>query len=337
MIHPFPVSERTETFIRSLPKTETHLHIEGAVPFGLLHAALPDRYDSAPDSWDPAFRYPDFETFEKNLIRIASSYYTSPERYHEAALSIFRTLVDEQNVRYVETSFASGMVEFQELDGEAVAEAIRTAAPESLEVRVFMGLHHTGYHEGTASWIDSCINWAHLDGLDLHGPETDPLGSWAAGLWARAREAGMMTKAHAGEFNGPSFVRRMVHELGVTRIEHGVRCLEDADLVREMSENDVVLDVCPISNVKLGVAESYDRHPIGKLIDSGIRCTVSTDDPLIFGNTLFDEYSLLASQLGFDHARIAGIAAEGFRIADMAADRAEERIREIGSLLEATP
>jgi adenosine deaminase len=330
---PFPVAKVTEAFIRALPKTETHLHLEGALPFALLRAAAPDAYDTPPDSWRWDFRFPDFSTFERGLIRMASSYYTSPERYHESATRVFRTLALEQNVRYVETSFASGLVEHLGLDGAAVAEAIRSAAPESLEVRVFMGIHHKGYHDGTAAWIDACTSWKYLDGIDLHGPETDPLGSWASRLWREAREAGMMTKAHAGEFDGPAFVRRVVDELGVSRIEHGVRCLEDPDLVRELVDRDVVLDVCPISNVKLGVVPSYDSHPLGALLDAGIPCTVSTDDPLVFGNTLFDEYALLASRLGFGPADLARVAANGFRAARVDESWADARIREIEAVL----
>lgn len=329
----FPVPERTAAFIRALPKTETHLHFEGALPFELLNRVRPDLYPEPPASWHEDFRFPDFRTFEKSLLEMAGHWFTSPDRYHEAAQVLFKRLHEEQNVRYLETSFASGMMEFGHMDGRATAEAIKTAAPAGMEVRVFMGIHHVGYHEGTQDWIDSSIHWPHLDGIDLHGPETAPLGDWAAGLWARARSQGMVTKAHAGEFDGPSFVSRVVDELGVRRVQHGVRSLEDPALVRHLVKFDVTLDVCPVSNVKLGVVPSYDEHPIVRLMDAGIRCTVSTDDPLVFGSTLQDEYELLASRLGFDTARLAHVAQAGFEIASVDAAWRAERLAEIDLLL----
>jgi adenosine deaminase len=207
------------------------------------------------------------------------------------------------------------MVEFLKLDGRAVAEAIKSAAPEGLEVRVFLGIHHGGYHEGTRDWIEDSLNWPSLDGYDLHGPETDPLGPWAADFWDRARQAGKTTKAHAGEFDGPDFVRRCLDELGVHRIQHGVRSVEDPKLIERLAADGATLDVCPISNVKLGVVSSYDRHPMRSLLEAGIRCTVSTDDPMIFGNTLFDEYAMLSARGGLTHSELARIAANGFEAA----------------------
>lgn len=331
----FPVAERTAALIRALPKTETHLHIEGSLPFELLHRIRPDLYPEPPDSWAQDFRFPDFRTFEKGLLAMAGHWFTSPDRYHEAASVLFTRLRDEHNVRYIETSFASGMMEFGGMDGRATAEAIRTAAPEGVEVRVLMGIHHVGYHEGTKDWIDASLHWPHLDGIDLHGPETAPVGPWAADLWARARAQGLITKAHAGEFDGPAFVGRVVDELGVRRVQHGVRAIEDPELLHRLAELDVTFDVCPVSNVKLGVVSSYDAHPIGRLMDAGIRCTVSTDDPLVFGSTLQDEYELLASRLGFDDERLARIARAGFEVASVDPAWREDRLAEIDDLLDA--
>lgn len=322
-----------EAFIRALPKTETHLHLEGALPFELLHGVAPERFPRPPASWDPGFRFPDFATFESGLIVMATAWFTTPERYHEAAGLVFRRLVHDQNVRYVETSVASGLLEVMRLDGPAVVEAVLSAAPAGLEVRVFLGIHHQGYHEGTAAWIDGAFAWPGLAGLDLHGPETDPLGPWAARLWSAARAAGLTTKAHAGEFDGPDFVRRVVEELGVRRVQHGVRAVEDPELVRELAERGVTFDVCPISNEKLAVVPSLEAHPIRTLMDAGIRCTVSTDDPLVFGNTLFDEYRALATRLGFSRRDLADVAANGFRNALADADWVSDRLGEIDAVL----
>jgi adenosine deaminase len=311
----FDIDPDTERFIRNLPKTETHLHIEGALPLEFLQQVAGTRYPSAPASWDQSYRFDSFADFEHDLLAMAGHWYTSPKRYQEAAAKIFDGLIYRQNVHYVETSFASGMMEAHDMDAREVAESIRAAAPKGLHLRIFLGIHHDGYHKGTQKWIDDCLAGDAIDGIDLHGTETMPLGDWAVDLWRRAREAGKATKAHSGEFCGPEFVRRVVNELGVRRVQHGVRAIEDPDTVSLLVDKDVTLDVCPISNVKLGVVPSYSDHPIGRLMDAGVRCTVSTDDPISFGNTLLDEYTMLAGACGFDKRRLAKVARAGFEVA----------------------
>lgn len=294
----------------SLPKAERHLHIEGALPWHLLHNLDSTRFPSPPPSWRPDFRFKDFAHFEAELLQMAFAWYTSPERYHEAAKVVFARHL-AQNVRYVETSFASGVVEFGGLDGRAIVRAIKSAVPTGLTVKVFIGIHHNGYNERTRDFLEECLFWPELDGLDLHGTEDVPLESWAAELWGKARAQGKITKAHAGEFCGPDFVRRVIDELGVTRIQHGVRSAEDPTLLNEMARNGIECDVCPISNVKLGVAPSIKDHPLRKMLDAGIRCTINTDDPVSFGNTLMDEYALLASEGGFSEADLRKLAQAG--------------------------
>jgi len=96
--------------------------------------------------------------------------------------------------------------------------------------------------------------------------------------------------------------------LGADRIQHGVRSIEDPDLVRRLADAAVCLDVCPTSNVLLSVSPSLAAHPLPALLDAGVRCSVNADDPLLFGPGLLEEYHLCRDQLGFDDARLAHIA-----------------------------
>ncbi len=302
-------------FIQSLPKTETHLHIEGALPFELLQRVRPE-FKQPPASWAPDFKFRDFSHFEQELLEMAFSWYISPERYHEAAKLIFARHV-EQNVKYVETSFASGVIEFLDLDGPEVLAAIRAAIPAGLEVRVFLGIHHNGAGHKMKAVLDDALGWKDLAGVDLHGPENFALEPWTADYWAAARSAGKYTKAHAGEFMGADFVRRVLDELQPQRLEHGVRSVEDSAVVDEIRRRGIGLDVCPISNHKLMPGITLAAHPIRQLFDAGVKVTVSTDDPISFGNTLSDEYSALAGPCGFSRAELAQIARNGFEVALM--------------------
>lgn len=331
---PYRPGLRLAAFLKRLPRTETHLHIEGALPWDLLAKLDPVRYGDPPASWQDHYRFSSFAQFEEELLEMAFAWFQSPERYYEAAGLVFRRLREEENVRYVETSFASGMVEFLGLDGAAVAEAIQSAAPEDLVVRVFMGIHHDGYTERSRGFLEECLDWPYLDGIDLHGTETTPLEPWTGRFWQRAREAGKLTKAHAGEFDGPRFVRRVIDELGVRRIQHGVRSVEWPELVEALKHLGVVLDMCPISNVKLGVVPEMKAHPIRQLFDSGVTCTVNTDDPLSFGNTLTEEYTALHQELGFSFSELGELAANGFRTAPGMESRFAEELAVIAGLVQ---
>lgn len=300
-------------FLRQLPRTETHLHLEGALPWQLIHELYPGRYPVPPESWQDGYKFRDFAHFEHELLDMAGAWFVSPERYHEAARITFERLYNEENVRYLETSFASGVIEFFNLDGKAVLDAIVSAAPDGMVLRVFMGIHHDGYTGKSAPFIEDCLGWESLAGVDLHGTETTPVEPWTADFWKRARDAGKFTKAHAGEFLGADFVDRVIDELGVTRIQHGVRSVEDPRVLEKLRSAGAVLDVCPISNVKLDVVEEMPQHPIRKLVDAGVACTISTDDPVSFGNTLSGEYAALYQDLGFSISELADLAKTGFR------------------------
>lgn len=304
-------------FIGRLPKTETHLHIEGALPLELLREVAPERFSGGePPWWSPGYRYPDFGAFEAGLLANAALWYTSPERYHQAARVIFDGLA-AQNVRYVETSFHLPIGAIIGADPRDILDAIRSAAPSGLTVRVFAGMRRIDYTPALAPVIDSLHAWEHLAGVDLHGQERWPLEAWSAPVWRRVAEAGKVTKAHAGELAGASSVRTVVEQLGVRRVQHGVRAIEDPAVVELLLSRDVTCDTCPISNVMLGVVPTMAAHPLPRLLAAGVRCTVSTDDPFCFGNTLTDEYAALETEMQLSRAQLARVARNGFEVALM--------------------
>lgn len=317
-------------FVQALPKTETHLHLEGALPFELLRRVRPD-FRNPPASWDWDFKFRDFAHFEAELLDMAFAWFTSPEHYHEAAKLIFARHV-AQNVRYVETSFASGVIEFGGLDGREVLTAIREAVPAGLEVRVFMGIHHNGAGPRMRPVLEDALGWKDLAGIDLHGTETFPLEPWSAEYWAAARKAGKYTKAHAGEFMGADFVWRILDELQPQRLEHGVRAIENPAVVAELRRRDVALDVCPISNHKLMPGITLATHPVRQLFDAGVTVTISTDDPISFGSTLVDEYVALAEHRGFTRRELVQLARNGFQVALMPAARRQPWLAQLDAI-----
>lgn len=318
-------------FILSLPKTETHLHLEGALPYELLVAWKPDEYVADPAFRRPDYRYATFPDFEGILLAHALPWFTSAERYHEAAKAIFAKHV-AQNVRYVETSFHLPITRFINVPGPEIIAAIRAAVPRDLEVRIFAGMLRSDIVGELRPTIDQLHTWDDLAGTDLHGFEEMRTEPETAAVWAKLRAAGKVTKCHAGEFGGPERVREAIEMLGVTRVQHGVRAIEDLAVVRLAAERGVTFDMCPISNVRLRVVPSMSEHPIRKLMQAGVRCTVSTDDPLNFANTVNDEYAALAGELGFSRAELAQVARNGWEVADVRADEKQKALAEITRL-----
>lgn len=303
-------------FVQSLPKTETHLHMEGACPLVLLQKANASRYADAPRMWAPDFRYESFDAFMEIYDEHCGEVFTNLDAFAECAAKVLEDCY-AQNCRYVETSFHLGVLVESDLDGRDVVKTILDAAPSGLEVRVFMGMLHNHYEGKGKECIDDCLGWDQLSGIDLHGPEYWPLEPWTAEVWEKARAAGKVTKAHAGEFMPAEFVRTCVETLGAQRIEHGVRSAEDESVVQLLVDRKIPLDVCPISNLKLAVEgiPSMDKHPIRKLFDAGVTCTINSDDPLMFGNTLSEEYYALHQDLGFSKQELIQVARNGFEIA----------------------
>lgn len=303
-------------FVHALPKTETHLHLEGSLAYELLTGWDPVRFPPDPAWRAPDYRFPTFPDFDQTLLGHALPWFTSAERYFEAARVTFARHV-EANVRYVETSFHLGVVGFIDVPGPEIIAAIRAAVPAGLEVRIYAGMLRTDYAGPMQAVIDDLENWDDLAGVDLHGFEQVPTEAWSAPVWQRIRDAGKGTKCHAGEFDGPHRVREAIEQLGVTRVQHGVRAIEDPAVVALAAERGVTFDVCPISNVKLGVYPSLAEHPLRELIAAGVNCTVSSDDPLVFGNQVSDDYLALATEGGFSRRELAGLAKAGWRVANL--------------------
>ncbi|WP_438482887.1 adenosine deaminase family protein [Oleiharenicola lentus] len=320
-------------FVQSLPKTETHLHVEGALPYELLHAWKPDVYVEFPAFRERSYRYETFPDFEKQLLDNALPWFDSAERYHEAAKVMFSKHVAE-NVKYVETSFHLPVTQFINVPGPEIIHAIKSAAPRGLEVRVFTGMLRSDISGSLRKTIDELHAWDELSGVDLHGFELMPTEPDTAKVWASLRAAGKVTKCHAGEFDGAARVREAIEQLGVTRIQHGVRASEDVAVMKLAADRGVTFDVCPISNVGLKVVRSMAEHPLRKLTQAGIRCTISTDDPLCFANSVNEEYLAISHELGFTRKELARFARNGFEVALMPAAQKQPWLEQLDAIIQ---
>jgi adenosine deaminase len=322
-----------EQFIESLPKTETHLHVEGAIPWEFFEERFSGEFPEVPEFRQPEYRYDSFAQFESILIDHALRIIKEPSDYSEIARGIFQKQI-EQNVRYVELSFHAGIIEFLQMPGKEIIEAIRSAVPAGLEVRIFMGMSRNSYSDYLGATLEDAVeNWEGLHGIDLHGPEDLPVLNWVPRLWQVARANGRTLKAHAGEFGPAENVEWAVQNLGVKRVQHGIHASDEDEVMNLLAGEGVTLDICPISNYKLCIFDRWENYPIRQFLDRGIRCTISTDDPLSFANRLTDEYLALHREMNFSATELAQLARSGFEVADLPEDERVAHLSEIDRLL----
>jgi adenosine deaminase len=133
-----------------------------------------------------------------------------------------------------------------------------------------------------------------------------------AAAFTIARDGGLLSTPHAGELAGADSVRGAVDALGADRVQHGVRVVEDPELMKRLADEGVCCDVCPTSNILLSVFPDLASHPLGRMLDAGIPCSINADDPLLFGPGLLSEYQLCRDELGLDDAQLARAAMDSF-------------------------
>jgi adenosine deaminase len=321
----------TREFVRALPKAELHLHLEGAVPWAMVRAHGGAGVAARPPWWAHDFRFDDFTQF-RGAVQTCMACLVDARAYGDVAAAIFADLA-AQNVRYVEISFDIARVLDKAVEVADVVAAVAAAVPRGLAARVFAAFSQHKPEWTPPAVVETVLAAPGLDGISLHGDETVQSTARFADAFAEARRRGLATKAHAGELMGPDSVVKVLDLLGVRRIEHGVRAIEDGALVDRLVAEAITLDVCPWSNVRLGVVRDPTAHPIRALYDRGVPLTVNTDDPTVFGRTLSEEIASLIDERGFAPAEVARLQASAFTVAAMPAAARAAVLGEIDGLV----
>ncbi|MFZ7091881.1 adenosine deaminase [Primorskyibacter sp. 2E233] len=294
--------------IINLPKTELHLHFEGGAPPAFIRGLAKEKNIDLSRIFneDGSYAYRDFVHF-LSVYEAATSVLKTPEDFARLCTAVLEQSA-ENGVVYSETflspDFCGG--------GDVAAwreylHAIREAAEAAekshgITLRgVVTCIRHFGPEQAKTAALcaaETADDW--LVGFGMAGDENKGKQRDYAYSFDMAREAGLHLTSHAGEWRGPQEVREAVEDLGVSRIGHGVRAIGDLAVVDMLAEQGVTLEVCPGSNVFLGVFPSLDKHPIEQLRDRGVNVTVSTDDPPFFHTTMRREYDALAKTFGWD-------------------------------------
>lgn len=294
----------------SLLKAELHCHIEGAAPPALTRAQA-EKYgiDWRPFIGDGGYLWQDFTSFIACYDLVASVFRT-PEDY-AALAEAYLTELAAENVIYSELFVSPDHGEAVGLTAEAYIEGLAAGmlaarARTGIESRmVIIGERHLGPDNvlRRAEWL---ARYDHplVTGFNMAGEERMGRVADYARAFAVAREAGYGITIHAGELCGAFSVADALDLVQPTRIGHGVRAVEDPDLVRRLADLGTVLEVCPGSNIALKVFDSFETHPLRRLHDAGVKVTLNADDPPFFDTSLAREYAIAADVMGFTDAEI---------------------------------
>ena len=298
-----------------LPKIELHLHLEGAAPPAFVRGLAKEKSIDISGIFDArgGYAYTDFWHFLK-VYEAATSVLQSPEDYARLTRAVLEECA-ASGVVYAETFVSPDFCGGRDLGAwreylHAIHETARgVAAQGGPELRgIVTCIRHFGPEKARETAICAAETMGDfITGFGIAGDEQAGQPKDFRWSFDCAREAGLRLTAHAGEWGGPQSIRDALADLGVERIGHGVRAIEDLALVDELAERGVVLEVCPGSNIALGVFADWRKHPINELDRRGVKVTVSTDDPPFFHTTMEREFQMLNRAFDWDEGQFARI------------------------------
>jgi adenosine deaminase len=306
-----------EEFIRRLPKAELHVHIEGTLEpqmmFDLaerngIEHPFPDVAGVA-----AAYRFRNLQSF-LDIYYQGAAVLQTPQDFHELISAYFDRAVAD-GVRHAEIFFDPQSHTERGVGFEVFMEGFRSGMADAKSSHgitsdlILCFLRHLG---GDAALRTIREAELHLDGVIAVGLDSSEVGyppELYADAYTYAHELGLRAVAHGGEEGPPEYVIGALDVLGVERVDHGVRSLEDPDLVDRLRRERVPLTVCPLSNVALRVVDRVADHPLPAMMEADLLVSVNSDDPAYFGGYVGENYSVLADDLGFGEQRLAMLAA----------------------------
>lgn len=307
----------------ALPKAELHIHIEGTLEPEMMFDLAAKNGVELPypdvEAVKKAYQFTDLQSFLDIYYQGAAVLQTRDD---------FAALMDA----YLRRAVADGVVHaeiffdpqththrgigFETFMGgfrDAMEDARRNLGITSQLILCF--LRHLDPEDAVAT-IEAAAD--HLEGVVAVGLDSSEVGyppELFVEAYERARSLGLRAVAHAGEEGPPEYIWSALDNLGVERIDHGVRCLEDPELVGRLRREQIPLTVCPLSNVALKVVDRLEDHPLPKLIDAGLLVTINSDDPAYFGGYVGDNYTAVAEAFGWDLSRMSELASNSLEAA----------------------
>ncbi|MDX5379332.1 MAG: adenosine deaminase [Halomonas sp.] len=314
-------------FLKRLPKVELHLHIEGSLEPELMFALARRNGVELPfasvEEVRAAYDFQDLPSFLELYYR-GMSVLKRAEDFHDLAMDYFRR-AHAEGVVHVEMHFDPQAHLARGIELDVVMEGLSLARREAerelgMSTALIMAFLRDRPADEAMKVLESAAPyWEMLDAVGLDSAERGHPPSKFTEVFQRAKMLGIPRVAHAGEEGPPDYIREALDLLDVCRVDHGVRCLEDPDLVARLRDEAIVLTVCPLSNVRLKVVERIEDHPLPQLLDAGLRLTLNSDDPAYFGGGMLDNFMACHDAFGWSKEtfiQLAGTAIEDAFMSD---------------------
>ena len=331
-----------ETFLRGLPKAELHLHIEGTLePELMFEMAARNQVAldySSVDELRRAYEFANLQDFldiyytGAAVLQRTVDFYDLTWAYleHAAADGVRRAEIFFDPQTHTERGIAVGTV----IDGITQA---RLDAADELGIStglILCFLRHLSGAEAMETLEAALPYRAELLGVGLDSSEVGHPPEKFVDVFARARTEGLHAVAHAGEEGPPEYVWGALDLLGVERIDHGNRALEDPDLVARLRDEGVPLTVCPLSNVKLAVVDRIEDHPLPTMLSSGLKVTLNSDDPAYFGGYVGDNYVAVQRALGLERHTMIDLARNSIEASFASPEEKQDLLEELAEYIE---
>lgn len=334
-----------EAFIHGLPKAELHLHIEGSLEPELMFelarrndVTIP--YTSAAQV-RRAYEFTNLQSFLDIYYEAARVLVTEQDFYDLAFAYVEKAA--EQNVRHIEIFFDPQTHTDRGVSFETVVVGLHRAlddASQQFDISSNLILSFLRHLSADAAMetLERAIpfrDWIAAVGLDSSELGHPP--SKFERVFDKAMSLGLLSVAHAGEEGPPDYIWQALDLLDVSRIDHGVRCLEDAKLVAVLRDKHIPLTVCPLSNVKLGVFQRLEDHNLKELLDAGLCATINSDDPAYFGGYIEENYVATQRALGLTRDHLYRLARNAFEASFLSTEQKTKFVQELDDYVALQP
>ena len=323
-------------FIKHLPKAELHLHIEGTLePEMMFELAQRNNIDLPYESVSEvkeAYNFDNLQSFldiyyqGSQVLQTEQDFYDLTWAYLEKAA--------KQNVRHTEIFFDPQSHTDRGIAFETAYRGIDRALQDGTKLGIssqliLSFLRHLSQEEAFATLEQALPYKNSIPAVGLDSAERGNPPSKFKAVFDRARSEGFLTVAHAGEEGPPEYIWEAINLLNVSRIDHGVRSMDDPELLDYLVEKQIPLTVCPLSNVELKVFDSMAKHNLKQLLDRGICATVNSDDPSYFGGYIAENYEAAQSALDLTKQELYQLAKNSFQASFLSPESKQQLIAEL--------
>ncbi|WP_427922550.1 adenosine deaminase [Streptomyces sp. cg40] len=322
-----------------IPKAELHLHIEGTLEPELAFALAARNGVTLPyadtEALRKAYLFEDLQSFLNLYYELMAVLRT--ERDFEDLANAYLARAAAQGVRHAEIFFDPQAHITRGVDMGTVVEGLWRALGDSgtnhgISTRLIMCFLRDESADSAMATLEAAKPYLHrITGIGLDSAEVGHPPVKFREVYEAAAALGLRRVAHAGEEGPPAYITEALDVLGVERVDHGLRCVEDADLVARLVRDRIPLTLCPLSNVRLRAVDVLAGHPLPAMLDAGLLCTVNSDDPAYFGGYVGDNFDAVRSALGLGEERLRELARNSF-VASFLEDDEELRARYVAEV-----